>query len=142
MQRDALSSLIDVNTIYLIIIINDLTKTQSQFMKNDPNYMSCKNKECKKYEKGKCVVSTCSGSIQFHVVNIRSDIEFVLFSNGFIRPCLVGRSTPLKFANPKSPLHGHLSSIDSSGTSVRTTLFFLLQMFSVHLFSDVIWCCR
>ncbi|KAK7341162.1 hypothetical protein VNO80_24087 [Phaseolus coccineus] len=94
---------------------------KAQFMNKDPNYISCKNKECKKYEKGKCVISTCSGSIQFHVINIRSDIEFVFFSNGFIRPCLVGRSTPLSFANPKSPLYGHLSSIDSSGTSMRLT---------------------
>jgi len=106
-------------------------------MKNDPNYLPCKNKECKKFQGGKCVNSTCSGSIRFHVINIRSDIEFVFFSNGFVRPCLVGRSTPVSFANPKRPLYGHLSSIDSSGTSVSMTLLFLLQIFSVlysHIF--------
>ncbi|QCD88917.1 alkaline phosphatase D [Vigna unguiculata] len=94
---------------------------KAQYMKNDPNYLSCKNKECKKYQNGTCVTSTCSGSIQFHVVNIRSDIEFVFFSDGFLKPCIVGRSTLLKFANPKSPLYGHLSSIDSSATSMRLT---------------------
>ncbi|XP_014522753.1 probable inactive purple acid phosphatase 27 [Vigna radiata var. radiata] len=94
---------------------------KAQYMKNDPNYLSCKNKECKKYQDGKCVISTCSGSIQFHVINIRSDIEFVFFSGGFLKPCLVGRSTPLSFANPKRPLYGHLSSIDSTGASMRLT---------------------
>ncbi|XP_027909131.1 probable inactive purple acid phosphatase 27 isoform X2 [Vigna unguiculata] len=94
---------------------------KAQYMKNDPNYLSCKNKECKKYQDGKCVISTCSGSIQFHVINIRSDIEFVFFSGGFLKPCLVGRSTPVSFANPKRPLYGHLSSIDSTGESMRLT---------------------
>ncbi|XP_014521523.1 nucleotide pyrophosphatase/phosphodiesterase-like [Vigna radiata var. radiata] len=94
---------------------------KAQYMSKDPNYLSCKNKECKKYQNGTCVTSTCSGSIQFHVVNIRSDIEFVFFSGGFLKPCLVGRSKPLSFSNPKTPLYGHLSSIDSSGTSMRLT---------------------
>ncbi|KAK7404269.1 hypothetical protein VNO78_05025 [Psophocarpus tetragonolobus] len=94
---------------------------KAQFMKNDPNYLSCKKRECKKYENKKCVVSTCSGSIQFHVINIRSDIEFVFFSGGFVTPCLVGRSMSISFANPKKPLYGHLSSIDSTGTSMRLT---------------------
>ncbi|RDX65525.1 putative inactive purple acid phosphatase 27, partial [Mucuna pruriens] len=94
---------------------------KAQFMKNDPDYLSCKKKECKKYQNGKCVIATCSGSIQFHVINIRSDIEFVFFSGGFLKPCLVRRSTPLTFANPKKPLYGHLSSIDSTGTSMRLT---------------------
>jgi len=112
-------------------------------MKNDPNYLSCKNKECKKYQDGKCVISTCSGSIQFHVINIRSDIEFVFFSGGFLKPCLVGRSTPVSFANPKRPLYGHLSSIDSTGESVSNKLLFLLHIFSV-VYSQmcVIWSCR
>ncbi|KAH1141050.1 hypothetical protein GLYMA_12G012000v4 [Glycine max] len=94
---------------------------KAQYMKNDPNYLSCKKKECKTFQNGKCAVSTCSGSLQFHVVNIRSDIEFVFFSGGFVEPCLVGRSTPVSFANPKRPLYGHLSSIDSTGTSMRLT---------------------
>lgn len=120
------------------------TKTQAQYMKNDPNYLSCKKKECKTFQNGKCDVSTCSGSLQFHVINIRSDIEFVFFSGGFVKPCLVGRSTPVSFANPKRPLYGHISSIDSTGTSVSSNLLFLLLIFSVHLFliSNVIWCCR
>jgi len=109
---------------------------QAQYMINDPSYLGCKNKECKKYENGKCVISTCSGSIKFHVINIRSDIEFVFFSNGFLKPCLVGRSTPVSFANPKQPLYGHLSSTDSTGTSVSTKLLFLLQIFSV-LYSQI-----
>ncbi|XP_004506354.1 probable inactive purple acid phosphatase 24 [Cicer arietinum] len=81
---------------------------KAQYMKNDPNYLNCKTEEC-------------SGSIKFHVINIRSDIEFVFFSNGFLDPCIVGRSTPLSFANPKKPLYGHLSSIDSTGTSMKLT---------------------
>jgi len=89
-------------------------------LKNDPDYLSCKKKECKKELNGKCIVTTCSGSIKFHVINIRSDIEFVFFTGGFLSPCLVGRSTPLGFANPNKPLYGHLSSIDSTATSVST----------------------
>ncbi|KAI9116718.1 hypothetical protein K1719_012376 [Acacia pycnantha] len=94
---------------------------KAQYMKNDPNYLSCKNKECKKSENGKCTVTTCSGSIKFHVINIRTDIEFVFFSGGFSNPCILLRSTPLSFANPNKPLYGHISSIDSSGTSMRAT---------------------
>lgn len=94
---------------------------KAQYMNVDPNYLSCKNKECKKNQNGKCIVTTCSGSIKFHVINIRSDIEFVFFSNGFLDPCIVGRSTPLSFSNPKKPLYGHLSSIDSTGTSMKLT---------------------
>ncbi|KAK7258190.1 hypothetical protein RIF29_32705 [Crotalaria pallida] len=94
---------------------------KAQMMNNDPDYLSCKKKQCKKYQNGKCTVTTCSGSIKFHVINIRSDIEFVFFSGGFLTPCMVGRSTPVKFSNPKKPLYGHLSSIDSTGTSMRLT---------------------
>lgn len=94
---------------------------KAQYMKNDPDYLGCKKKECKKSQNGECTVTTCSGSIQFHVVNIRSDIEFVFFSGGFLTPCMVGRSTPVSFANPKRPLYGHLSSTDSTGTSMRLT---------------------
>jgi len=96
--------------------------------------MSCKKKECKKERNGKCSVTTCSGSIKFHVINIRSDIEFVFFTGGFLTPCLVGRSTPLSFANPKKPLYGHISSIDSTATSVSTITSVMLQIFFVHLF--------
>ncbi|XP_054813737.1 probable inactive purple acid phosphatase 27 [Prosopis cineraria] len=92
---------------------------KAQYMKNDPNYLSCKNKECKKSENGNCTVTTCSGSLKFHVINIRTDIEFVFFSGGFSNPCILSRSTPLSFANPLKPLYGHISSIDSSGTSMR-----------------------
>lgn len=145
--KNSLKHWVHVNALYVVLINvvqSDLRKTQAQYMKNDPNYLSCKKKECKTFQNGKCAVSTCSGSLQFHVVNIRSDIEFVFFSGGFVEPCLVGRSTPVSFANPKRPLYGHLSSIDSTGTSVSSKLLFLLQIFSVHLFliSNVIWCCR
>ncbi|XP_027354282.1 probable inactive purple acid phosphatase 27 [Abrus precatorius] len=94
---------------------------KAQYMKNDPDYLNCRNKECKKYQNGKCIVITCGGSIKFHVINIRSDIEFVFFTGGFVEPCIVGKSKPLGFANPKRPLYGHLSSIDSTGTSMRLT---------------------
>ena len=90
-------------------------------MSNDPDYKSCKKKECKKYENGKCVVTTCAGSLTFHAINIRTDIEFVFFAGGFKTPCILTRSTPVSFASPEKPLYGHLSSIDSTGTSVRKT---------------------
>ncbi|KAL5056584.1 hypothetical protein RYX36_037266 [Vicia faba] len=73
------------------------------------SYLSCKNKECKEEQNGKCSVTTCSGSIKFHVINIRTDIEFVYFTGGFLNPCLVGRSAPLSFGNPNKPLYGHES---------------------------------
>lgn len=91
-------------------------------MSNDPDYLSCKKKECKKYQNGRCVVSTCGGSLSFHVINIRTDIEFVLFSGGFEAPCILKKSNPLKFTNPNKPLYGHISSIDSTGTSVINPL--------------------
>ncbi|KAJ4711571.1 Purple acid phosphatase [Melia azedarach] len=107
----------------------DLTKlpllchypVKAQFMNNDADYLSCKKKECRKYINGKCVVTTCGGSITFHVINIRTDIEFVFFAGGFATPCILNRTGPLNFANPKKPLYGHLSSTDSTGTSMRLT---------------------
>ncbi|KAB1224918.1 putative inactive purple acid phosphatase 27 [Morella rubra] len=75
---------------------------KAQYVSNDPNYLSCKNKQCQ-------------------VVNIRTDIEFVFFTGGFDIPCILTRSSPLTFANPNMPLNGHLSSIDSSGASMRLT---------------------
>ncbi|XP_021887436.1 probable inactive purple acid phosphatase 27 [Carica papaya] len=94
----------------------------AQLMSNDPDYLSCKKQECKKYKKnGECQIKTCSGSLVFHVVNIRTDIEFVFFGGGFATPCIFSRSNPLNFANANQPLYGHLSSSDSSGTSMRLT---------------------
>ncbi|RZC75902.1 hypothetical protein C5167_000160 [Papaver somniferum] len=94
---------------------------KAQYLSADPSYLGCKTKECKKEDSGKCVLHTCSGSVMFHVVNIRTDIEFVFFAGGFETPCILKRSSPMKFANPNSPLYGHLSSIDSSGTSMKLT---------------------
>ncbi|KAJ7982290.1 Purple acid phosphatase [Quillaja saponaria] len=97
---------------------------KAAFMSNDPGYLSCKKNECKalsKLDKGKCRVTTCSGSLSFHVINIRTDIEFVLFAGGFENPCILAKSNPLSFSNPKKPLYGHISSIDSTGTSMRLT---------------------
>ncbi|KAH9774261.1 Purple acid phosphatase [Citrus sinensis] len=94
---------------------------KAKLMSNDRDYLSCKKKECKKYSNGKCVVTTCSGSIKFHVINIRTDIEFVFFAGGFDTPCILNRTNPINFANPKSPLYGHLSSSDSTATSMRVT---------------------
>jgi hypothetical protein len=37
-------------------------------------------------------VSACSGSLTFHVINIRTDIEFVLFSGGFDVPCILKKA--------------------------------------------------
>uniref|UniRef100_A0A2N9EWZ4 Purple acid phosphatase n=1 Tax=Fagus sylvatica TaxID=28930 RepID=A0A2N9EWZ4_FAGSY len=97
-------------------------KLQAQYVGSDPDYIKCTKKECKKYEdNGKCVVNTCSASLRFHVINIRTDIEFVFFAGGFDTPCILTRANPVNFANPKQPLYGHLSSIDSTGTSMRLT---------------------
>ncbi|KAL0435149.1 UNVERIFIED_CONTAM: hypothetical protein Sradi_0222800 [Sesamum radiatum] len=94
-------------------------KSQAQYVSNDPDYLNCSKKECKKYdESGECVLTTCGAALSFHVINIRTDIEFVLFGGGFQTPCILKRSLPLAFANPNNPLHGHISSTDSTGTSV------------------------
>ncbi|KAK7857524.1 putative inactive purple acid phosphatase 24 [Quercus suber] len=94
---------------------------KAMYMSSDPDYLSCKKQECKKYDKGKCVVRTCGGTLTFHVINIRTDIEFVLFGGGFGTPCVLNRSGPISFANPKKPLYGHISSVDSTGSSMRLT---------------------
>ncbi|XP_068661164.1 probable inactive purple acid phosphatase 27 [Aristolochia californica] len=94
---------------------------KAQYLSTDPAYLGCEKKECKKYVKGVCVVTTCSGSVKFHVINIRTDIEFVLFAAGFKTPCMLKRSEAVSFANPNKPLYGHLSSLDSSATSMRLT---------------------
>lgn len=99
---------------------NHIIILQAQYVSNDPDYLECKNQECKQYLDGKCAVRTCSGTLTFHVINIRTDIEFVFFAAGFETPCILKRSISISFANPRKPLHGHLSSIDSTATSVST----------------------
>lgn len=94
---------------------------KAQYLSKDADYLSCKKKECKEYKDGQCVVTTCGGTLTFHVVNIRTDIEFVLFAGGFATPCVLKKSNSLTFANPNQPLYGHLSSIDSTGNSMRIT---------------------
>lgn len=106
-----------------------LRNLQAQYVSKDPGYLNCKKKVCQKYVLGVCVVHTCSGSITFHVVNIRTDIEFVFFTGGFDTPCILTRSKPLNFSNPKMPLHGHLSSIDSSRTSVSNTFTIIIKVY-------------
>ncbi|XP_058105072.1 uncharacterized protein LOC131248698 isoform X2 [Magnolia sinica] len=85
-----------------------LVRIKAQYVSTDPAHLSCEKKECKKYEKGSCAVTTCSGSLTFHVTNF---VEFVFFTSRFQTPCILTRSSPLKFANPQMPLYGHLSSI-------------------------------
>ncbi|KAF5822290.1 putative phosphodiesterase I [Helianthus annuus] len=95
---------------------------KAQYVRNDPGYIDCKKKECKKFDKGgKCSVTTCSASITFHVINIRTSIQFVFFGAGFQVPCVLAKSSILEFANSHKPLYGHLSSVDSTGTSMRLT---------------------
>lgn len=95
---------------------------KAQYASSDPGYLGCKNKECKhRNRRGACVVKTCSATLEFHVINIRTDIEFVFFAGGFVTPCILKRTMPRSFANPKKPLYGHLSSIDSTGSSMRVT---------------------
>lgn len=89
---------------------------------SDPNYLSCANSECQvRGVLDKCLVKTCTGSVSFRLINIRTDILFVLFTGGLQTPCILKQTAPVSFANPNSPLYGHLSSIDSSGTLMRLT---------------------
>ena len=98
--------------------------TRAQYLKNDPSYLSCQNKVCKeKDEEGNCAVETCTATLTFHVVNFRTDVEFVFFIGGFKTPCILKRTQPIRFANPSMPLYGQLSSIDSTGTSVIVFFF-------------------
>lgn len=96
---------------------------QAQYVSNDPSYLNCNKSECSKTIGDDCALRTCSGSITFHYINIRTDLEFVFFTGGFDTPCILKRSQPLKFANPNMPLYGHLSSVDSTGTSVSRNYF-------------------
>ncbi|CAO2820862.1 unnamed protein product [Amaranthus hypochondriacus] len=91
---------------------------KAAYLKSDPDFLPCKKSVCKKYgADGKCNVKTCSASLTFHVINIRTDITFVLFDNGFDTPCILKRTTtPLRFANPSKPLYGHISTVNSAST--------------------------
>ncbi|KAI4372849.1 hypothetical protein MLD38_011033 [Melastoma candidum] len=96
---------------------------KAQWVSNDPDYLNCKKEACQKYDQDgrTCLVSTCGASLSFHVVNFRTDVQFVFFSGGFVTPCVLKKSSPLSFATPNHPLYGHLSSIDSAATSMRLT---------------------
>ncbi|KAL6616223.1 hypothetical protein ACP70R_038493 [Stipagrostis hirtigluma subsp. patula] len=95
---------------------------KAQHLTSDPGYLGCKNAACQQRDaSGACRVRTCAATLTFHVVNFRTDVEFVLFSGGFETPCVLKRSGAVPFANPASPLYGHLSSIDSTATSMRLT---------------------
>ncbi|KAI3697485.1 hypothetical protein L6452_30548 [Arctium lappa] len=94
---------------------------KAQYVSNDLDYISCKKKECMVYHKGRCLMATCGATLTFHVINIRTEIEFVLFRGGFLTPCILTRSRPINFKNPNQPLYGHLSSVDSTGTMMRLT---------------------
>ena len=104
-----------------------ISKSQAQYVSNDPDYIKCTKKICQKRVFRRCVMTTCSGSLTFHVTNIRTNIEFVFFAGGFDTPCILTWSNPLNFTNPKMPLYGHLSSIDSTGKSVKGRLFCILM---------------
>ncbi|XP_043692991.1 probable inactive purple acid phosphatase 27 [Telopea speciosissima] len=94
---------------------------KAQYVKNDPNYLGCNNVVCQEHLGDICVMKTCSGSLTFHVINIRTDIEFVFFTGGFDTPCILKRTSPVSFATPNTPLYGHLSSVDSTAQSMRLT---------------------
>ncbi|KAF3794713.1 putative inactive purple acid phosphatase 24 [Nymphaea thermarum] len=53
--------------------------------------------------------------------DVETDIGFVLFHGGFDAPCVLKRSNTLRFDNPLMPLYPHLSSLDSTSTSMRVT---------------------
>ncbi|GAB4830195.1 hypothetical protein Ancab_019837 [Ancistrocladus abbreviatus] len=77
---------------------------KAEYLTNDPGYLSCKMSEYKIRTGRLCLLKTSSGSITFEVVNIRTDIVFAFFSGFYDTPCVLKRGTPLKLANPKSPL--------------------------------------
>lgn len=92
-----------------------------QYLNQDPAYMPCSNSQCSKQLGPECLVTTCSGSLVFNLINIRTDIKFVFFTGGFDAPCILTQTDPVSFANPNQPLYGHLSSVDSTGTSMKLT---------------------
>ncbi|KAJ7571287.1 hypothetical protein O6H91_01G157900 [Diphasiastrum complanatum] len=94
---------------------------KSQFLKTDPAYLPCAKSECQNKVGSICIGKTCSGSLTFRLVNIRTDITFVFFQGGFTLPCVLKVSDPLQFARSQAPLYGHLSSTDSTGASMRLT---------------------
>ena len=102
---------------------------QAQYASKDPDYLGCKKKTCQKYVDGKCRVSTCAATLSFHVINIRTAIKFVFYGGGFETPCILKISDSATFANPQKPLYGHLSSTDSTGTSVSKLLLHLSLFF-------------
>ncbi|CAN0917162.1 Probable inactive purple acid phosphatase 27 [Linum grandiflorum] len=107
----------------LVMQYQDLCKRQweGQLVSSDGEYLGCKKKQCQKSNGTICSVSTCNATITFHVVNFRTDVEFVFFTGGFDAPCILSRSGPFKFANPNQPLYSHISSVDSSATSMKVT---------------------
>lgn len=92
-----------------------------KFLNTDPEYISCGKPTCEVSAGSRCFVQTCSGSVSFRLINIRTDVFFVFFTGGLALPCVINASSALSFANPKSPLYGHLSSVDSTGTQMRVT---------------------
>ncbi len=107
---------------------------QYQFVSADPQYLSCGNSQCQKEVLDECLVKTCNGSITFRIINIRTDVVFVFFTGGLDVPCVLETSNALSFANPSSPLYGHLSSLDSTGTSVCTNSNSCLMIFIIAIF--------
>ncbi|EFJ34348.1 hypothetical protein SELMODRAFT_438745 [Selaginella moellendorffii] len=89
-----------------------------KFLSDDPGYINCSNKTC---VTDSCSVRTCSGSLAFRLVNIRTAVTFVFFGGGLVTPCILKIAPPLSFARPGAPLYGHLSLKDSSGTSMVVT---------------------
>ncbi|KAJ7519051.1 hypothetical protein O6H91_20G020900 [Diphasiastrum complanatum] len=92
-----------------------------QYLKADPAYIPCKKSRCQEFFGEHCLLTTCNGSVTFRLVNIRTDTVFVFFMGGLNIPCVLARSDPFQFENPNAPLYGHLSSIDSSSTSMKLT---------------------
>ncbi|KAL3701603.1 hypothetical protein R1sor_019625 [Riccia sorocarpa] len=93
-----------------------------KYLKEDPSYLSCQSSVCQvKGLFGTCLVKSCAATVSFRLINIRTDIQFVLFRGGLQVPCVAEQAGPLSFANPKAPLYGHISSVDSSGTSMQLT---------------------
>ncbi|XP_071731767.1 nucleotide pyrophosphatase/phosphodiesterase-like [Rutidosis leptorrhynchoides] len=53
--------------------------------------------------------TTGRSSLNFQIINQRSDFTFALFTGGLENPKLIASSGPISFANPKAPLYPRLA---------------------------------
>jgi hypothetical protein len=73
-------------------------------MSNDPDYLNCTKSECQERVLGKCLVSTCSGSLTFHNTKVTTFVTvakkshqetYITFNMWTANPNGNGRGLPL-----------------------------------------------